>query len=195
MDNTGMKPYIKLNQRLDEEQAHGTHVYMCAANQTRPPSTIAQTLLEDFVKMTDNHPEFMGSFVGVEYFSTKVIRSKADHETAYNCRGYHNNVAIMIKWSDPNDLASEARSWGKRLSNIIDPGQGKDETPYGNYGELLEGRKGEVCAHCAESDVVKGGDKVKRLFGSNYARLQKIKGKYDPNMVFNKWFPIAPIVE
>ena len=43
-----------------------------------------------------------------------------------------------------------------------------------------------------ESDVVTGGDKVKKLFGSNYPRLQTIKAKYDPNLVFNKWFPITP---
>jgi len=30
------------------------------------------------------------------------------------------------------------------------------------------------------------------LFGANYPRLQKIKAKYDPNMVFSKWFPIVP---
>jgi len=40
--------------------------------------------------------------------------------------------------------------------------------------------------------VVSGGDKVRKLFGSNYPRLQRIKAKYDPNMVFNKWFPIVP---
>jgi FAD/FMN-containing dehydrogenase len=44
----------------------------------------------------------------------------------------------------------------------------------------------------AETDVQTGESKVKRLFGEAYPRLQKIKAKYDPNMVFNKWFPIVP---
>ena len=29
-------------------------------------------------------------------------------------------------------------------------------------------------------------------FGSNYKRLQEIKKKYDPDLVFNKWFVITP---
>ena len=29
-------------------------------------------------------------------------------------------------------------------------------------------------------------------FGSNYERLQEIKKKYDPELVFNKWFVITP---
>jgi FAD/FMN-containing dehydrogenase len=30
------------------------------------------------------------------------------------------------------------------------------------------------------------------LFGENYARLQKIKKEYDPDLVFYKWSPITP---
>ena len=29
-------------------------------------------------------------------------------------------------------------------------------------------------------------------FGVNYKRLQEIKKKYDPELVFNKWFVIQP---
>lgn len=37
-----------------------------------------------------------------------------------------------------------------------------------------------------------GSDKVKKLFGSNYARLRDLIAKYDPDLVFGKWFPIEP---
>ena len=30
------------------------------------------------------------------------------------------------------------------------------------------------------------------LFLDDYAKLQKIKKKYDPEMVFNRWFVITP---
>ena len=30
------------------------------------------------------------------------------------------------------------------------------------------------------------------LFGENYARLQRLKKQYDPDLVFFKWFPITP---
>ncbi|KAJ7592823.1 hypothetical protein C8J56DRAFT_483426 [Mycena floridula] len=35
--------------------------------------------------------------------------------------------------------------------------------------------------------------KVALVFGSNYPRLQAIKKKYDPEQVFNRWFPIVPL--
>lgn len=35
-------------------------------------------------------------------------------------------------------------------------------------------------------------DKARLLFGVNYPKLQQIKKKYDPELVFNKWFNITP---
>jgi len=35
-------------------------------------------------------------------------------------------------------------------------------------------------------------DKAKLVFAENYPRLQKIKKQYDPNSIFDKWFPITP---
>jgi chromatin remodeling complex protein RSC6 len=32
------------------------------------------------------------------------------------------------------------------------------------------------------------------IFGHNYPRLQKLKGKYDPTNMFNKTHPISPIL-
>jgi hypothetical protein len=36
------------------------------------------------------------------------------------------------------------------------------------------------------------GAKAETLFGENYARLQKLKKEYDPDLVFFKWSPITP---
>jgi hypothetical protein len=37
-------------------------------------------------------------------------------------------------------------------------------------------------------------EKIRRLWGDNYPRLQKIKKEYDPNVVFDRWLPIQPAV-
>lgn len=35
-------------------------------------------------------------------------------------------------------------------------------------------------------------DATQKLFGKHYPKLQDIKKKYDPDMLFRLWFPITP---
>lgn len=44
----------------------------------------------------------------------------------------------------------------------------------------------------AQADGVLPKAKAESLFGPNYAKLREVKKKYDANVVFNKWFAIAP---
>ena len=37
-----------------------------------------------------------------------------------------------------------------------------------------------------------GYDRAMKVFGDNYPRLQEVKKKYDPELVFNRWYPIIP---
>jgi FAD/FMN-containing dehydrogenase len=46
-----------------------------------------------------------------------------------------------------------------------------------------------------EVDAGVGGtisNKAEALFGANYPRLQQLKKKYDPEVLFSKWFLIQP---
>jgi len=38
-------------------------------------------------------------------------------------------------------------------------------------------------------------EKPKALFGKHYPRLQALKKKYDPDMVFCQWYTIIPGIE
>lgn len=42
------------------------------------------------------------------------------------------------------------------------------------------------------ANISSGTDKVTSMFGENLPKLRELKRKYDPNMVFNKWYPIEP---
>ena len=37
-----------------------------------------------------------------------------------------------------------------------------------------------------------GDERVREIYGEHYDRLALLKAKYDPNMVFKRWFPIVP---
>lgn len=36
------------------------------------------------------------------------------------------------------------------------------------------------------------GSDAARVFGPNYKRLREVKRKYDPENVWNRWYPIEP---
>lgn len=44
----------------------------------------------------------------------------------------------------------------------------------------------------AAAGSARTGINAEALFGENYARLQKLKKEYDPDLVFFKWTPITP---
>jgi hypothetical protein len=42
------------------------------------------------------------------------------------------------------------------------------------------------------ANIATGKEKAEEMFGENLPRLRKLKRKYDPGFVFNKWYPIRP---
>jgi len=43
--------------------------------------------------------------------------------------------------------------------------------------------------------LVAGEMKVRDVFGAHYEKLQRLKGKFDPGLVFDKMHPIQPVIE
>ncbi|CAA7261874.1 unnamed protein product [Cyclocybe aegerita] len=120
---------------------------------------------------------FNGAII-YEFFGLKKINSIAQNTTAFR-RVQAHNILITLTWEPAEDRTKEAKTLVEELSVIATEGQENltrsDRLGYSNYDP--------------ESAV---GDKTKFVFGENYVRLQSIKKRYDPDNVFNKWFPIAP---
>ncbi|KAG8901313.1 hypothetical protein FRC01_009880, partial [Tulasnella sp. 417] len=81
-----------------------------------------------------------------------------------------------------DDYAPYARDELLKLRNTVAGSSSKaaqESLGYCNYGDLF----------CTLNET---DEYTKKIFGSNYPRLQEIKKKYDPDMVFNRWFAIQP---
>jgi FAD/FMN-containing dehydrogenase len=92
-------------------------------------------------------------------------------ETAFGLRGHLWDVDIISQWADPADDARQV-SWERDAWNEIEPFAGK--AIYVN--------------HIAGDEP----DRVESAFGPNFARLQQVKSKYDPDNLFKLNHNIPP---
>jgi len=94
------------------------------------------------------------------------------------------NYQIIADWGENPSLDSEMEIWADTLLEKvieIEVGNAKSE-------DTLAGRWGYYNAGSGKTDA-------SVVFGGNYGRLRKLKRKFDPENVFNKWYPIEPAGE
>ncbi|KAJ3490949.1 hypothetical protein NLJ89_g11388 [Agrocybe chaxingu] len=123
-----------------------------------------------------------GVYKGLKYplrvFGLKKVNSIPAQSTAFRRVASH-NITVYLTWDPKEDRTEEAMKLVEELCAIASEGQegltDSERLGYTNY----------------EPDSA-DSDKAKLVFGKNYARLQAIKKRYDPDNIFNKWFPITP---
>jgi hypothetical protein len=137
-----------------------------------------------------------------ELLPTKKILSIPNHATAH-IRGGRINVLVIAAWDNKEIILDTVRKATSELAQILI--QGEKIIPeslnvgYGNYSKPRVGclrNCAQVLSDADEIVSVEGNSGSKAnaqaLFGENYARLQKLKQEYDPDLVFFKWCPIIP---
>ena len=164
----------------------------------------AHQKLQELFKTTGN---YHGTII-YEYFPRQKVNSVPRDATAFR-RELVPNALIILAWDHKTgDRLEEARQLGSELANII-LGVQSGITPsealgYSNYGQYIYSPRRTIHRRLAtfsdsggtflENGKVSARaiENAKRTFGENYPRLQGIKKRYDPDTIFNKWFPIMP---
>lgn len=90
-------------------------------------------------------------------------------------------VIIAVAWTDPTFAPHVQTALGGIATCAVSSSTAyaKDSVGYTNHADVFSVQN--------ETD-----DYARRAFGPNYPRLQEVKRKYDPDVVFNKWFCIRP---
>ncbi|KAI0332484.1 FAD-binding domain-containing protein [Cubamyces sp. BRFM 1775] len=174
-------PYEELNAMQNVFFGPEENAYMKGAflSPSLPPTALPR-IFERVIECSE--PAGYGIYLMIEYFPLQAANAVPDDAMAYR-RGLTPNVlCLILSKRDDEDPLGYMRSAARDLIEMFTEGE-EDNMGYGNY--------------CPDSDALPtegsvSADKAKQLFGSNYPRLQQVKKKYDPEMVFKKWFMITP---
>ncbi|RDX53253.1 FAD-binding domain-containing protein [Lentinus brumalis] len=180
-DMSKEQPYEVLNTLQNHIAGHGQNVYMKGCFAPQPfPRTLLPQVFDRVVELSA--PEAYTFGLLFEYFPLGKINAVPDDATAYR-RGLAPNVLCVVYAKEESEAAfNYSRDAAHELTGLV-TGKKGEEIGYGNYSPDSEAlpADGSVPASKAEAN-----------FGSNYKRLQEIKKKYDPELIFNKWFVITP---
>ena len=171
---------------------YGRGTYMKSVGHDGPDFAVSKRIL---AKLSEVKLKDIKGVVAFHYFSAKGVPNGT---MAFN-RAVKQTALVILQWDNAiHDHSPEARVISHDIASSIPGNRSLLGDPlwfgYGNYGERLGQSNdpsefkplidGEAPAHMKDSSL--------SAFGPNYPRLQGIKKKYDPENIFNKWFPIVP---
>ncbi|KIO33766.1 hypothetical protein M407DRAFT_17376 [Tulasnella calospora MUT 4182] len=122
-------------------------------------------------------------FSGVmyEFYPYKKVAKVPIEQAAFAQRHEMMTVLCALAWTDES-FTPNARDELLRLKSVVSGSSSKEAQEslgYVNYADPF-------------STLNETDEYTKKLFGPNYPRLQEIKKKYDPKLVFDRWFAIQP---
>jgi FAD/FMN-containing dehydrogenase len=141
--------------------------------------------------------------VAYEWIPLQKINSVPVNATAYR-RIPDPNCLVIVGWpgnTHSNEKVDEARPLAHQLAGCVAGGESKlqdvKNQGYANYGgsPLTLIKFKPIIHDIPDPEGILGDkdeDNARVAFGENYPALQKIKKKYDPENIFNKWFAITP---
>ncbi|KZT53427.1 hypothetical protein CALCODRAFT_486334 [Calocera cornea HHB12733] len=137
-----------------------------------------QHIFENYVKLTDKLPETKAGAIIVELHPFNKVAGVPESATAFANQGKWYNISCALQWSNPV-LDKRLRAWTSKQVKYL-----RDEEVTGQ-GMQLSGRRGY-------GNYGVGDEKIQEVFGGNFDHLTLLKGKYDPDTIFHKWFAIPP---
>jgi FAD/FMN-containing dehydrogenase len=165
MDALGPIPYCALNALLDAAYPKGALNHWKSSFLTQLSDDAIDTLISCFARC----PTPMGQLL-LENFHGAACRV-GPGETAFPHRAPGHNLVVLSEWMNPADTKA-CTEWARASYDALKPWMSSGR--YANYMDA------------------EASDQAGAAYGGNYARLQKIKAKYDPGNIFHMNQNIVP---
>ncbi|GLI72316.1 hypothetical protein PoHVEF18_000486 [Penicillium ochrochloron] len=166
-------PYPRMNTILGPLAARGARKRLSGTTVRLPlDPQIVHEVYEDFDRIMRSYPRVEGSVVAFELLPYARVSQVPLDATAYANRGPYHNVAIILRWHDP-ELDAKMANLERALLRKIRERSGVAS---------IAGHGVGIYANYAGHEA-----NAQELFGDNLPRLQKLKKQYDPKNMFQKW--------
>ncbi|KLO07485.1 FAD-binding domain-containing protein [Schizopora paradoxa] len=178
VDMTKEIPYENANALMNDYTRPGKQVYMRGVGQTQySPSVVKET----FSAVSERSAPDMQVMMIYDLFPREKINSIPKDACAFSTRGLAYNCIAIAVWEQASEMNNEkAKEHIEVLTKIV---SSKEEDPSASLHRLY--------SNFIDDDSSRDGS-AKVMFGENYPRLQQIKKKYDPELIFSKWFAVSP---
>lgn len=176
---TGNRLYWTMNTLLNEDLKAGPRRSMKGSAFISPLDLkFAKTCLEDLRNLIQKIPDASMSIMVFEFLPFWKLFSFSQDCTAFANRGAYGNLLWIMGWTQA-DHDKEIRQWTQDMSSKSRQEFEKSRMTARIGGVVADG----VGEYFNYDGIGVGGTQV---FGDNFAQLQKLKKKYDPNNVFSK---------
>jgi len=187
-DQTREMPYEESNTLLDDQNPIGNNYYLKSVDQLRPDAEVAKKVAESVYSLSREHSIHITYIF--EFWNLNKINTIPVDATAFQRSPRLSSVAnIQYSHDTPEQLAI-VRKAAEHISNIVTSVEGNANlnNGYANYNSEVPVL---VDVHQDEHGSA-SSEKTKALFGPKHERLAALKQKYDPELIFNKWYVIKP---
>jgi FAD/FMN-containing dehydrogenase len=168
-DALGQMPYADLNAMLDDAYPKGALNYWKSSFL----STLSDDAIDTIVECFGRCPTPMGQII-LEHVHGAATRVPPG-QTAFPHRHVGYNFLLMSQWTDPA-ISERCIAWARETYAAMAP-----FTAPGRYVNYL--------------DNDEAGEPIVEAYGANYARLRRIKSRYDPKNFFRMNQNILPFPE
>ncbi|KAG8802748.1 hypothetical protein FRC16_008771 [Serendipita sp. 398] len=181
-------PYENLNALQNDNVKYNQNYHLTGSTRASLPPDVAKTVFDKLLETANSPSEADLQMVLIwEYHILKRLASVSPDATAFPMRVQRPLTVMLVTWTgDDSQLTADAK---KRLDVIK---AFSDEALAPAFEE--KGGKTELDTGYSNTEIgnPKSEHVARAIFGPNYPRLQQLKKKYDPDMVFKAWYPIVP---